>query len=323
MLASVDVLYISSIFEPSIIEYKHYQWEPVLVLLRSSHSSSFRSFKHYKKTSLRKLLTIFFIIVSVILYLYSQRNPASLDVIRTNVADFTTPIVRLFTAPVDYAADFMETTKNIVLLKEENERLKAENDSLVYYRNKVERLQTENFSFRSLLNFVPPKKGQSIGAKVIATPSNVFVKSVLINVGERNGVKKGAAVISDHVFAGQVVQVGRHSSRVLLVTDINTRIPVILEGTRDRAILKGDNSKELYLLYPSPKAQPKIGQLVVTSGHGGRFVRGLVIGSVSRIVDEKIYIKSNVEWDKMDDVLVFDFGLKNLLSLDLDADKIK
>ncbi|MHA1538854.1 MAG: rod shape-determining protein MreC [Alphaproteobacteria bacterium] len=288
----------------------------------NSSRSSFRSFQYYKKIGLRKFLTFFLIVLSLILYIYSQRNPAFLDIVRAKAADIATPVVRVFTVPVNYASDLMETTKSIVLIKAENERLKAENESLIYYRNKVQRLQTENASFRALLNFVPPRKGKSIGAKVIGTPSNVFVKSVLIDVGKKNGIKNGAAVISQHALAGQVVQVGQHSARVLLVTDINSRVPVLLEGTRDRALLRGDNSKEPYLVYLSPKARPEVGQLVVTSGHGGRFAQGLVVGAVSRIVDDKVYIKSQVAWGKMDDVRVFDFGLGNLLALD-DGEKKK
>ena len=108
-------------------------------------------------------------------------------------------------------------------------------------------------------------------ARTVGDPGGAFVRSVLINGGAREGMEKNQAAVTGAGLAGRVVQVGKRSARVLLMTDMNSRIPVLVGQTRDRAVLGGNN----FALSPGAGSPGTAGRgppgrdLVVTSGHGG------------------------------------------------------
>ena len=107
-----------------------------------------------------------------------------------------------------------------------------------------------------------------------------------------------------------MVEVGEWTARVLLITDINARVPVLLDNsTRQRAVLAGDNSDEPRLLYLPPEASASVGDRVVTSGDGGLFPVGLPIGVVAAVEDRMIKVKPMVDLGKLEHVELVDFGL--------------
>jgi rod shape-determining protein MreC len=115
-------------------------------------------------------------------------------------------------------------------------------------------------------------------------------------------------------LAGRIAEVGRRSARVLLLTDINSRVPVLVERTRDRAILAGDNSNHPQLLYLKPRAELRVGDRVVTSGDGGVFPAGLPVGVVDSIEDGVVGIAPFVDWDRMEYLRIVDYALGGILT---------
>ena len=105
---------------------------------------------------------------------------------------------------------------------------------------------------------------------------------------------------------GRVVEAGRQSSRVLLITDINSRVPVLVEDTRQHAILAGSNEKTTSLLHLPPDTDLKDGVRIITSGHGGMFPHGLVIGRIKR--DEKgiAHVQPFADFDRLVHVRILD-----------------
>jgi rod shape-determining protein MreC len=105
-----------------------------------------------------------------------------------------------------------------------------------------------------------------------------------------------------------VIEVGEWSSRVLLLTDINARVPVLLEGSRHRAVLAGDNSDQAKLLYLPPELAVQVGERVVTSGHGGLFPPGLPVGIVTSATERGIRVLPNAEMSRVEHLQLVDFG---------------
>jgi rod shape-determining protein MreC len=148
----------------------------------------------------------------------------------------------------------------------------------------------------------------------VGDAGSAFVRSMLLNAGARDGVRNGQAVMTADGLAGRITEVGDSSARVLLITDINSRIPVMVERTRDHAMLSGDNSRQPQLNFLPPGVQVQLGDRIVTSGHGGTYPAGLPVGVVASIGDRGVIrVEPLVDWSRMEFVRVVDFGISGVL----------
>jgi rod shape-determining protein MreC len=197
-------------------------------------------------------------------------------------------------------------------LRVENSRLRDDKARLLQWQAVARRLETENKALQSLLNFAPGPKASFVTTRVIADSSGVFAHSLVVNAGSRGGIAKGQAVITGDGLIGRIAGVGVRSARILLISDINSRIPVLVGTARIRAILAGDNSNRPHLIHLPAGVSVLPGDRVVTSGHGGAFAPDLPIGAVASVGDGGIEIRPFVERNRLEYVRVIDFGLAGL-----------
>lgn len=232
---------------------------------------------------------------------------------RIHVTDALAPILDVLSRPVAAAAELAEQVGALVDLHAENTELREERARLLHWQTVARRLDAENKAFRELLNFKPVPESTFITARVIADSGGAFANSLVLNAGSRDGVEKGQAVVTGEGLVGRIHGVGARSARVLLITDLNSRIPALIESTNTRAILAGNNSERAQLIYPPSGATVSPGERVVSSGHGGAFPPGLPIGVVALISDGGIEVQPYVKRDRIEYVRVVDFGLKGIL----------
>lgn len=226
---------------------------------------------------------------------------------RASIADFAAPILDALSRPAATVDDVIEQIQELAHLRQENARLREEVSRLRGWHSVATNLAVENQSLREMLNFVPPPRASFVSARVIADGSGPFSRSALLNVGSRNGVAKGQAVVNDSGLVGRITEVGQRSSRVLLMTDFTSRIPVIFESTRERAILAGDYAPQMRLDLLSPTAKVQVGDRIVTSGHGGLLPAGLTVGTVASIKEGVVRIQPFVDWSRLEYVRVVDY----------------
>ena len=155
-----------------------------------------------------------------------------------------------------------------------------------------------------MLNFVPEKGTETAAARVIGDSGGVFAQSVLINAGVAAAVERGDAVVSDRGLVGRVAEAGRKSARVLLITDFNSRIPVVSEKNRVRGILFGDNSSAPRLAFLPTDNGLELGDRIVTSGHGHVFPAGFPVGTISSIEEGDIRVVPFVNFDRLEYVRI-------------------
>lgn len=165
---------------------------------------------------------------------------------------------------------------------EENERLRSENARLRASQNELAELQRKVQRFEVLLKIPADAAVTTTAARVIADTSGPFVRTVLVNAGKIQAVEKGQAVVDDRGLLGRIIGTGNRSSRVLLLSDLNSRIPVIVEGLNLKAILVGDNSDNPTLEYLPSGSRIAAGARVVTTSDGAAFPPGIAIGSVMK-----------------------------------------
>lgn len=249
------------------------------------------------------------ICAAVALLMLGKVDAVLIEAVRVRVTDAFAPLLDAFSRPAATAARSVEMMIALNDAFEENKRLKEENERLLQWRQAAMRLEAENKSLRDLLNYVPERLVAHATARVVAAPGGSFVRTLVVTAGERDGARKGQAALSGSGMVGRVIDVGDRSSRVLLITDINTRIPVMLETSRLQAVLAGDNSSQPKLLYLPPETPPAVGERVVTSGHGGLFPAGIPVGVVAAVGDRGIRVEPFADLDRLEHVQLVDYGV--------------
>ena len=158
------------------------------------------------------------------------------------------------------------------LKKEELEKLKSEKYETIF-------LKAENKRLKKVLNDIN-YSSELVIAKVIIDKQSPFLRSIIINKGSKNNINKGMAVLSDSYLLGKVVEVNYTTSRVLLLSDLNSKIPVTIEPGSIQSILSGDGEKSGVLLYIKDNFLIVEESIIYTSGTGGLLKSGIPIGKI-------------------------------------------
>jgi rod shape-determining protein MreC len=206
-----------------------------------------------------------------------------------------------------------QAVSDAVRVHRDNAELREENARLLQWQEVARRLAAENAELRELVKLVPQNAVNAIAGRVIADSGGAFARNVLVSVGRDDGVQRGQAAMTGEGLVGRVAEVGTRTARVLLLTDLNSHIPVELEDTHERAVLDGDNSEEPRLVYLPSKAEVKVGQRIVTGGAGGVFPPGLPVGVVSSVTGDMIRVEPYAELARLELVRIVDFGLAGVL----------
>ncbi len=260
------------------------------------------------KALTQRFAFLFLILAAFGLMMLGKAETLLVERVRTGVVDVVAPIMDVLSRPASKIAQFVHDVRKLTALRSENDRLRLQNGRLLQWQAAARKLSTENATLRELLNIVPDPRVQYVSARVISDSAAVFARSVLVNAGQRHGVSKGQAVVTGDGLAGRVISVGDGSARALLITDLNSRIPVVIEESRERAIVAGDNSGRPQLTFIGRDSRVELGNRVITSGHGGAFPAGLPVGVVFEIENGVIRIQPFVEFDRLEFVRIADFS---------------
>ncbi len=249
----------------------------------------------------------FLVLASFALVFLSKTDVAVMERARTAVTDVVAPILEALVQPVSAVNQGLNHIGRLAVLHEENQSLRKEVARLRDWHGAALRLEAENKSFREMLAYRGPARRSFVSARVIADGRGPFVKSVLVNTGRGDGVEKGQTAATALGLVGRVSESGARSARILMITDLNSRIPVLIEESRARAILAGDNSQRPQLLFLPDGARVSVGQRVVTSGHGGALPHGIPVGVVSALDDGVIRIRPFVDWKRLEYVQIIKY----------------
>lgn len=246
---------------------------------------------------------------SVTLMGMSRAGYTPLESARVMILDVAAPILDVVSRPVAAVNAAFAEIGALMTIYEDNQQLRQENERLRSWQAEARLLAQENAAFRGLLRAQPEPGMSFVSARVVGDSGGPFVRTVLLNSGSQDGVRRGEAVVNGDGLVGRVVDAGTRSSRVLLLTDLNSRVPVVLEQSRLRAILEGDNSDSLRLAFIANGEVVEVGDRVTTSGHGGIFPAGIPVGAVSAIDGDIVRVAPLVGFGTLEFVRVlrFDF----------------
>ncbi|MGE4039161.1 MAG: rod shape-determining protein MreC [Hyphomonadaceae bacterium] len=203
---------------------------------------------------------------------------------------------RVATGPVRASENFFQRLASMWGASGRIETLERENAELQQWRDIAERLAERNARYEELLRMPADTFGEgadienSIAAQLVLDSGGPFMRTLVANAGADHGVRVGYIAVNENGLVGRVVSVGRRSSRILMLDDYNSRIPVMGEASRVRAVMAGQATRAPELItHPYQVQSPRLdfivgaqnlreGERIITSGDGGLFPRGIPVG---------------------------------------------
>ncbi len=252
-------------------------------------------------------------LISILLIFLETIDAKPLNRVRSFIKDvvYRSAVVasyptKIFSGSYNLFQDHFTLYNNYKELKKENEELKSKN-------SKTDFLELENSQLRKLINEQVESKSNLVSGRVMLDEQSPYLNSFVINIGTNKAIKNGMAVLDGKNFIGRIVDVNYFSSRILLVTDLNSKIPVISEPSGNHAILSGHGDSQPTLEYLSENHQIKNGDKVYTSGKEGIFSPGIPVGEVN----------FNREEDKLEVKLYSDLNEITFVNIDLGGSKVE
>lgn len=264
------------------------------------------------RQALAKLTLPVLIVASFVLMLLGKADAVLAERARMALADALAPLYGVLAEPVGAARAAVTDVGDLFALHAENVRLRAENERLRHWQSVALALDAENASLKANLHWIPDPPASFVTARVVADAGGVYARAVLLSTGPGTHITKGQVALDDRGLVGRVTDVGARSARVLLITDINSRIPVLLEGSRAHAILAGTNGPYPRLMFWPEGQKPAEGERVVTSAEANAFPAGLPVGTVHYVRRNVVEVEPAARLDQLEIVRIFDYGLHGI-----------
>ena len=242
-------------------------------------------------------------------------NTRPIDAPRDFMARLTLPVQRLLRDTGNELRSATGAVSDTTTLRQHNQQLEQTIAQLTVENLRLKEIEAENVRLRSLLQFrdVNPsytyKGGQVVGRLVANEPSNL-IHSILIDIGSNNGIESGMPVVTERGLVGRVTEVYSNAARVLLITDSSSNVNAMLQNTRLRGILRGRTNQSPIMDYLPQDQSILVGDIVVTSGEGGRFPTGIPVGQVVEVEQNDVemfqqaVVRTTVDFDTLETVLV-------------------
>ncbi|RPG87913.1 MAG: rod shape-determining protein MreC [Candidatus Puniceispirillum sp. TMED245] len=269
----------------------------------------------------RRIAHIVLVVFSFSLMFLGTLDFSALRSARMGFSDFVAPLVDLVSVPVRGVETMAQGIRTVASLRAENVRLQAENAMLKRWRRRAEILEGENRQLRSVAGAVAPERRRPLTARAVTAPGGAFAHTVLVANGTDQGIEMGNPVVTADGLVGLVVDVGATHARVLMISDINAQIPVILSSSSWPGVTVGNNGPNLSLRFLPEEAAPKIGELVLTSGHGGVLPAGVPVGRIDMVQDDFVRVQPAVDLRNLSYVSILVGGTAGIDMGNLELDK--
>lgn len=268
----------------------------------------FLHFSHLRRTVKKFAIMLLFVIVFAFMLL-NKTNNALIEKTSTTAGEIITPITEILVLPASLMLDGYDYLRSLRKIDEENQKLRTENRHLIIANAKNRALETENRILSEMLNYVVPPEADFITAKVVAEEGSAFAHSLTVYIGDNRKVAKGQVALSDKGVIGRVEEVGAKYAKIAMINNINSKISVMVEGSRIRGMMVGQNDIWPELVFLPLDAKINSGDRIITSGIGGVFPVGLPVGTVASIDKNSIKIKPANDLSRLEYVMIVDYKL--------------
>lgn len=273
--------------------------------------SLFIHLSHIRQLAQKFALVILFL-TAFVLMLVNKTDTVIIEKTSSFATDVVSPLVDVLVIPAKAVAHVYDYFRDLKQIHKDNLRLKEENKKLNNLYDRARALEIENKLLAELMNYAVPPEAKFITTRVIAEEGDAFSHSVIAYTGSKD-VKKGQVALSEKGVVGRVDRVGNIYAKIILITDINSKIPVMVENNRVRGILSGDNTPIPKMIFTPLEAELKVGDRVVTSGVAGVFPAGLPVGRIMAIDKTSIKIKPFGSLEQLEYIKIVDYRLKGMI----------
>lgn len=248
----------------------------------------------------QRLLLASLAVFSLTLMLLGHAGSPALQSTRMALTEFLAPVIGFLAQPSESIGAVGEQWQGWQNIYAQNATLRDENAKLKQWRRAAIELEAENQSLRHLLKLAPVASGHYLTGKMIGGAlAGSFGRSHLLNLGSEDGVVRDMAVMTGDGLVGRVMEAGGGTSRVMLVTDINSHIAVMTEQGREQAVATGNNEALLELRYLPADSKIAVGETVLTSGDAALMPAGIPVGEVVKIENGRVLLKPAVDWSRL------------------------
>lgn len=249
---------------------------------------------------LRRLLVAITLLLLLGLFLLWRIDSPRVERFRAGLVDTLVPNMSWAMAPVTAVSGMISDFQSYTRIYEQNQELKRELQQMKAWKEAALQLEQKNARLLDLNNVRLDPKLTHVTGVVMADSGSPFRQSVLLNVGARDGIRDGWATMDGLGLVGRISGVGERTARVILVTDTNSRIPVTIQPSGQRAILSGDNGAMPPLEFVEDTDAIRPGDRVVTSGDGGVFPAGLLVGQVVLGSDKRLRVALAADYQRLE-----------------------
>jgi len=250
--------------------------------------------------SLKRLLAGVLIICLIGLFILWRIDSPRVERFRAQVVDKVVPSFDWAMAPVTATVNLMRDFRSYQRIYQQNQELRRELQQMKAWKEAALQLEQENARLLDLNNVQLDPRLTFVTGVVLADSGSPFRQSVLINVGARDGIVDGWAAMDGLGLVGRISGVGERTSRVILLTDTSSRIPVTIEPSGQQALLSGDNSPAPVISFLEAADQVRPGDRVVASGDGGVFPAGLHVGRVARDPSGRLRVRLSADYERLE-----------------------
>jgi rod shape-determining protein MreC len=247
----------------------------------------------------RVFLALFLIVLLALFLLWRIDNPRA-ERLRMAIIDRVVPGMEWVLTPVTHLSRMVDDFQSYARIYEQNQELRRELQRLKSWREAALQLEQKNARLLDLNNVKLSPKLTYITGVVLTDAGSPFRQSALINIGRRDGLVDGWAAMDGLGLVGRISGLGENSARVIFLTDSNSRIPVRIKPSDQRAILAGDNTALPPLDFLENPDQVQASDRVVTSGDGGVFPAGLLVGQVVVLPDGRLRVKLSADYQRLE-----------------------
>ncbi len=248
----------------------------------------------------RRILIGFLALVLLTIFLLWRIDSPRVEQVRAGLIDRVVPNMDWAMFPVTRAAGMVENFRSYTRIYEQNQELRRELQQMKAWKEAALQLEQKNAKLLDLNQVRLNPRLTHVTGVVMADSGSPFRQSVLLNVGARDGILDGWATMDGLGLVGRISGVGQSSSRVILLTDTNSRIPVTIQPSGQRAILSGDNTAAPLLDFLESPEEVRPGDRVVSSGDGGVFPAGLLVGQVALGPDRRLRVRLSADYERLE-----------------------
>ena len=265
-------------------------------------------------TALGRLMLGALIVMLLGLFLLWRIDNPRIERLRMEITDRVIPNFSAVTAPVTSAANILRSARSYTRIYQQNQELRRELQQMKAWKEAALQREQENARLLDLNNVRLDPKFTKITGVVLADSGSPFRQTVLLNVGRRDGIVDGWAAIDGIGLVGRIAGVGERTSRVILLTDTSSRIAVSIESNGQRAMIVGDNTSRPPLEFLEAPETVRPGDRVVTSGDGGVFPSGLLVGQVTQTQSGRLRVRLAADIQRLEFLRVLRHQSREIIS---------